>query len=1165
MKPRTKDRRQVVFTVKSLGYICKEKGKTLIKLDQSYAKGLKGLAQFSHVNILFWFDRLDHNRYRRMTRVKPPYELAPVAGVFATRSPVRPNLIGLSTVKIKSVDQENRTIEIHDTDALPQTPVIDIKPYYPYYDRVKQVKVADWLSHWPGWMTDDAEREAVQEDSLRPADCDRLARYMSTRSPARNKKIIPAAGAAIVMSAREQAEQNSGKDSIVVQGARQHNLKNITVSIPRNKFVVITGVSGSGKSSLAFDTVYAEGRRRYMDSFSVLARQLAHNIEKPQVDHISGLNPVIAIEQKSITRNPRSTVGTLTEIYDFLRLLFAKIGTRHCPQCGRAIKPLLAQQITERLSGLLPETEFRILAPLHTDDSADVTDSLARFMGKGFTEARINGTDIKLTDKTAFQALKKHKFNTAEIVINTFSAPKTGSDETGRYRAQIAQAVTTALDVGKGVLVIELAHDEEIRFSNRTTCPFCHTIFFKLTPALFSYNNPEGMCTECNGLGSILSVDPELIITEPALSLLDGASPWYGVLRNTKRTGNWMRGEIFALAEHWNVDLELPWRKLPEKFRQAVLYGSGEEKFTFNWKSERASRTGQIVRPVFGAVNHISRLFAKGKRDNSREFYLQFMRQKPCEVCRGERLCAEARFVTVGRTRYPDVATMTVEKAAAWIGTLKSSLQQEKSTIARELLDEIGLRLKALLKMGLHYLTLDRSADTLSGGEAQRIRLSGQLSNDLMGILYILDEPSMGLHPRDHKPLIKALKELSASGNSVLVVEHDADTMRAADWLLDLGPGAGSLGGQVVSAGTPKTIMQDPASLTGRYLKGLLKISAPQNNGKRQTKGWLTVSGAILHNLKNLDVRFPVGLVTCVTGVSGSGKSSLVAETLYPALSSYFSRAKDLPGLYKNLKGVEQMDKVINITQDPIGRTPRSNPCSYVELFESIRKLFVRTEKAEKRHYKLGHFSFNSKQGQCPVCQGMGRRRIEMHFMADVWVTCQSCNGRRFNNQTLEVTYNGKSIADILDMDVRQALEFFRDQPHLVRILRTMHDVGLDYLRLGQNALTLSGGEAQRIKLAKELGRSDTGNTLYILDEPTTGLHFDDIQKLVNLLHGLADAGNTVIIIEHNLDVIRTADWIIDLGPEGGERGGYLIAQGAPEEIMTAEQSYTGRYLKAIV
>ena len=1093
------------FQIVPIGDIRKQAGKTVLQIDSAYLPAFTQLEHFSHIRVFWWFHRFQDDRFRQTTQCNPPYQNAPRTGVFASRSPVRPNPLGFTIAKVLEVNHAQGTIEITEIDAYEHTPIIDIKPYIPCCDRVRTFRVPEWVRHWPEWMPEADEIQVVTPDNLRPSDSERLAVLIPIQAGIAD--IPPAAEAVRIPATQDSTFNEDQQPTLVIRGARQHNLKNLDITIPHNTLTVITGVSGSGKSSLAFDTIHAEGQRRYMDSLSPLARQLLDQVEKPQVDQIRGLHPTVAIEQKTLSRNPRSTVGTITEIYDYLRVLFARLGTRHCPQCGRAITPQTAAQMTDQLAALGPGARFQISG-------------------------------------------------------QPFVAPEIGM--TG-FRQQLIETVKAALKDGNGALRVALEEGEEFVLSEHSDCPQCSRIFFELHPTLFSCNSPEGMCPECHGLGVTLSVDPDLIIANPELSLLDGASPWYGNLRQyrQKPTANWMRNEVFALAGQWQVDLELPWQDLPEQFRNAVLHGAGAEVFRFSYRSEKRGRSGEIERTVQGAVNHITRLLREGK--GGTEVYLRFVREQPCPVCQGEKLCAEARFVTVGGTRYPEIASMNLTQAQQWISGLPERLNPTQLSIARDLLATVQDRLQSLLQVGLHYLTLDRPAPTLSGGEGQRLRLATRLGCGLSGLLYVLDEPSIGLHPRDHQALLGMMRQLQGAGNTVLVVEHDADAMRAADWLIDLGPGAGILGGELVAAGTPETVMANPNSLTGQYLCGALQVSSSKGAIRRAPDRWLRIIGARLHNLKNLDVRFPLGYITCVTGVSGSGKSSLVAQTLAPALAQKLNGNQAASGHYDRIEGLEHLDQVITITQTPIGRTPRSNPATYIGVFDEIRKVFANTAEAKARGYQAGRFSFNAKGGRCEACQGEGRKRVEMHFLPDVWVICPECQGRRFQGDTLEITYNGKSIADVLAMDVQEVLALFREQPKIARMLKTLQDVGLDYIKIGQSALTLSGGEAQRIKLAKELSRVQSGRTLYILDEPTTGLHFADIQKLLEVLQRLTDAGNTVIMIEHNLDVIKTVDRVIDLGPGGGETGGYIVAEGTPEQVAQAAVSATGSFLQKVL
>jgi excinuclease ABC subunit A len=1003
-----------------------------------------------------------------------------------------------------------------------------------------------------------ADRLTMLAEKSQPSEPDRLALHRF--NPAVESDELP--GEALPGAQAENWQELPGMGDIVVRGARQHNLKNITVRIPRYKMVVVTGVSGSGKSSLAFDTIYAEGQRRYVESLSSFARQFMEQMEKPQVDQIIGLNPAIAIEQKALTRNPRSTVGTVTEVLDYLRVLFARLGVPHCPQCGQAVMPQGAQQMANQLSALQENTHFQLLAPVARYRKGAHVGTLKDAMHQGFSRARVDGQMVDLAEALKGDGLqldKNRKHNIELVVDRLVIPPKADQPVWDDFRTRLMDSVETCLKTGDGVMLVSLENGQEIVLSEHNACG---TSFSELQPPLFSFNSPIGMCDECNGLGFKLQVDPDRIITQSDLSLLDGASPWYGNLR--KKDSRWHITNLRAVAEHYQVDLEKPWNELPEHFRQALLFGSGGEKVRFHFEHESDTGTWNVqsTHEIKGVVFHINRLFRQTKSEGSRRYYLQYMSQLPCPKCHGERLCPEARFVTVGDKRLPELTSYSIAALHDWVSGLESQFDEEKQQIAHELIQEIRQRLGFIRNVGLHYLTLDRSAPTLSGGEGQRIRLASQIGSGLVGVLYILDEPSIGLHARDHRALLDTLIHLRDLGNTVLVVEHDPATMLASDWIIDLGPGPGILGGELVAEGTPEQVMANPDSLTGRYLSGELKVRSGNGNKRRTACGELVVRGARLHNLKNIDVRFPLGTFICITGVSGSGKSSLIAQTVYPALSRALHNAKVTPGAHDRIDGLDLIDKVINITQDPIGRNPRSNPGTYVGVLDEIRKVFASVPEAKALGYTAGRFSFNVKGGRCEACAGYGYKKVEMHFLPDVWVTCKECSGKRFNYQTLQITYKGKNIADILDMDVQEALEFFAVHRDIARILRTLHDVGLDYIKLGQSALTLSGGEAQRIKLAKELSRIATGKTIYILDEPTTGLHFADIQHLLDVLNRLVDAGNTVVVIEHNLDVIRSADWIIDLGPEGGEKGGYVVTAGTPEQVMAVEASYTGKVLK---
>jgi len=984
------------------------------------------------------------------------------------------------------------------------------------------------------------------------------------------------------------------QDRLVIRGAHQHNLKGFDLTLPRNALIVITGVSGSGKSSLAFDTLYAEGQRRYVESLSSYARQFLGQMEKPKVDYIGGLSPAIAIEQKAVSKNPRSTVGTVTEIYDYLRVLFARVGTAHCPQCGREVRAQSAQQIVDQITQLPHGARFQVLAPVVRGRKGQHEDVLQQARTDGYVRARIDGVPVELSDRIRLVKTKKHDI---EVVVDRLAVPSSeaeltadpgaaGSGQDG-FLSRLTDSVETALRLADGSLYIDLQDGALLSFSEQNACPTCGLSFPELTPPMFSFNSPHGMCPDCSGLGTQLNVDPALIVHDPALSLMDGALRWYGQLR--KKPG-WTLNQLKSIARHYGVDLETPWQDLPQSFRDALYYGSGDEKihFTYESQNENGTWSSQSDRPIRGIVYHVKRLFHQTRSDFTRRWYASFMSEQPCPTCQGRRLRREATAVTVGDKNIHEVTALSVDAAITWVKSLwpepdraragqsgngdslaetpSRPLTEGQFQIAEEVLKEIRARLEFMLNVGLHYLTLDRPAPTLSGGEGQRIRLASQVGCGLVGVLYILDEPSIGLHQRDNRRLLDTLEQLRDMGNTVLIVEHDADTMRTADWIVDLGPGAGVLGGWVVAEGTPEQIAQNPRSLTGRYLSGGLRVKSP--NGRRRTGDrWLALAGARQNNLQNLSVCFPIGLFTCVTGVSGSGKSSLISQTLHPVLARILHHSQVQPGEYDRLEGLEsaRVNKVVSITQDPIGRTPRSNPATYVGVYGDIRDLFAQVPEARARGYKPGRFSFNVKGGRCEACEGHGQKRIEMHFLPDVWVTCDVCKGSRFSRETLQIRYKGKTIAQALDMDVNEALSHFANLPTIRRRLQTLADVGLGYIKLGQSATTLSGGEAQRVKLAKELSRVATGDTLYILDEPTTGLHFADIQNLLDVLHRLTDAGNTVIVIEHNLDVIKTADWIIDLGPEGGYGGGRIVAQGTPEEVAGVPESYTGQFLKAVL
>ena len=935
------------------------------------------------------------------------------------------------------------------------------------------------------------------------------------------------------------------KEQLIVKGARQHNLKNITVEIPRDELVVVTGLSGSGKSSLAFDTIYAEGQRRYVESLSAYARQFLGQMDKPDVDYIEGLSPAISIDQKTTSRNPRSTVGTVTEIYDYMRLLFARIGEPHCPNCGKIIERQTVEQIVDHVLELSENTKFMVMAPLVRGRKGEHQKILDSMRKAGYARMYIDGEVRTLDEEISLDKKRKHDLS---VIVDRL-AVRDGIAQ------RLSDSIETALKLADGLVEINVINGETQLYSEHFACSDCGISLPEIEPRLFSFNNPYGACPECTGLGMNMELDKELIIPDGAKTFAEGAI----AALSTNMEAYHMK-QLGAVLKAYGYDFGAVWNDLPEKIKDLLWYGSGEEKFSFVYENMQ----GEVKKHTTAFEGIIPMLRRRHREAFSERMRLDiegFMTSTPCPVCHGARLKKEVLAILVGGKNICQVTALTVRDAIEFFNALK--LTERQQIIAKQVLKEILARLKFLNDVGLDYLTLDRAAGTLSGGEAQRIRLATQIGSGLVGVAYILDEPSIGLHQRDNDKLLGTLKHLRDLGNSVIVVEHDEDTMRAADYVVDIGPGAGEHGGQVVAAGTAEELMKNPASITGKYLSGELKIPVPST--RREPQGWLTVVGAKENNLKNITVNFPKGVFTCVTGVSGSGKSSLVNSILYQALAKQLNRARTIPGAYKEIKGIEQFDKVINIDQSPIGRTPRSNPATYTGVFDMIRDLFASTVDAKTRGYNKGRFSFNVKGGRCEACSGDGIVKIEMHFLPDVYVPCEVCKGKRYNRETLEVKYKGKSIYDVLNMTVEEALTFFENVPSIYRKIETLYQVGLSYIRLGQPSTTLSGGEAQRIKLATELSRKSTGKTIYILDEPTTGLHFADVHKLTEMLQKLVENGNTVIVIEHNLDVIKTADYIIDMGPEGGDGGGTVVAQGTPEEVAECPQSYTGYYVKRVI
>ncbi|MBN2907939.1 excinuclease ABC subunit UvrA [Polycladomyces sp. WAk] len=935
------------------------------------------------------------------------------------------------------------------------------------------------------------------------------------------------------------------QEHIVVRGARVHNLKNIDVTIPRDKFVVLTGLSGSGKSSLAFDTIYAEGQRRYVESLSAYARQFLGQMDKPDVDAIEGLSPAISIDQKTTSRNPRSTVGTVTEIYDYLRLLFARIGRPVCPEHGIEISSQTVQQMVDRIMELPERTRIQVLAPMVKGRKGEHVKLLQDIGKQGFVRVRIDGEIRDLSEEIKLEKNKKH---TIEVVVDRLVV-KPGIE------TRLTDSIETALGLTDGQVLIDVVDGEELLFSQNLACPECGFSIDELSPRMFSFNSPFGACPTCDGLGSRMEIDPELVVPDPEKTIREGAlEPW------AHSSSNYYEQLLETVCDHFGIDMDRPFAELSQEERNLLLYGT-QERIPFRYTNDLGHRRETQVR-FEGVVNNLQRRYHETGSDSVREMIENYMSTKACPTCKGARLRKESLHVFVGGKNIDYVTRLSVRDALAFFDNLE--LNEKEQQIARQVLKEIRERLGFLVNVGLDYLTLHRSAGTLSGGEAQRIRLATQIGSSLMGVLYILDEPSIGLHQRDNNRLIETLERMRDLGNTLIVVEHDEDTMLAADYIIDIGPGAGAHGGRVVAAGTPEEVMRHPDSLTGQYLSGRKFIPLPEERRKPNGK-WLEVRGARENNLKNIDVRIPLGVFTCVTGVSGSGKSTLVNEVLHKALARQLNKAKVIPGAHDEIFGIEHLDKVIDIDQSPIGRTPRSNPATYTGVFDDIREVFASTPEAKVRGYKKGRFSFNVKGGRCEACRGDGIIKIEMHFLPDVYVPCEECKGKRYNRDTLEIKYKGKNVADVLEMTVEEALEFFQNIPRIKRKLQTLYDVGLGYMKLGQPATTLSGGEAQRVKLASELYKRSNGRTLYILDEPTTGLHIDDIARLLQVLQRLVDNGDTVLVIEHNLDVIKTADYIIDLGPEGGAGGGTIVAAGTPEEVVEVKASHTGRYLKPIL
>ncbi len=938
------------------------------------------------------------------------------------------------------------------------------------------------------------------------------------------------------------------KQYIKIRGANEHNLKNIDLDIPRNELVVLTGLSGSGKSSLAFDTIYAEGQRRYMESLSSYARQFLGQMEKPNVESIEGLSPAISIDQKSTNRNPRSTVGTVTEIYDYFRLLYARIGIPHCPKCGKEIKKQTVDQMVDQIMGVPEGTKIQLLAPVVRGRKGRHEKLLEKAKKSGYVRVRIDGNLYELSEEISLDKNIKHNI---EIIVDRLVVRE-------GIQKRLTDSIESVLALAEGLLVVDVIGGEPLNFSQSFSCPDCGISIEEIEPRSFSFNNPFGACPVCFGLGYKMEFDVDLMIPDQSLSIDEGAIVVMGWQSCTDK-GSYTRAILEALCKEYNFSLSTPFQDYPQEIKDILIHGTNGREVKVYYKGQRGEGIYDVA--FEGIIKNVERRYRETGSETMKAEYESFMRITPCHECGGQRLKKSALAVTVGDKNIAEVTSLSIEKLQQFLEGLKLTKTQE--LIGGQILKEIKARIGFLMDVGLDYLTLARATGSLSGGEAQRIRLATQIGSGLVGVAYILDEPSIGLHQRDNDKLLKTLKHLRDLGNSLIVVEHDEDTMLEADYIVDIGPGAGEHGGEVVAAGTAKEIMRNKNSITGAYLSGRMQIPVPEV--RKEPKGWLKVIGATENNLKNIDVSFPVGVMTCVTGVSGSGKSSLVNEILYKRLSKDLNRARTIPGGHKRMEGIEQFDKVIDIDQSPIGRTPRSNPATYTGVFDLIRDLFAATADAKAKGYKKGRFSFNVKGGRCEACSGDGILKIEMHFLPDVYVPCEVCDGKRYNRETLEVKYKGKSIYDVLNMTVEEALHFFENVPSIRRKMETLYDVGLSYIRLGQPSTTLSGGEAQRIKLATELSKRSTGRTVYILDEPTTGLHFADVHKLTEILHRLSADGNTVIVIEHNLDVIKTADYIIDIGPEGGDKGGTVVATGTPEEIAANPASYTGKYIDIIL
>lgn len=1089
------------------GILKKVNGEDFIYIENDFENIYEELNGYSHIKIMWWFSRFDEPKYRRATECNPPYENAPITGIFATRSPVRPNPIALTTAKILEFDKTLKRIKVSKLDSFNNTPLIKIFPYIYNSDAVAACSVPSWLEHWPEWVEEQFGKEHNSQIYIKQSSLDIIKKYSNKNVNNKIKDFY-----------KSQYIGDRNTEGIVIKSARQNNLKNINVTIPYNKITAVTGVSGSGKSSLVFDTLYAESQRRFMENMGIQNSANNECMEKPDFDMITGLPPAISISQKSINRNPRSTVGTMTELYDYLRNIFSIIGVRHCPNCGSAIIPLTSNEIYDKLIALPSNTRIRI-EPYNNEELS--------------YKYVING------DLTYEYEISGEKIKNKDMLEN----------------------IKESLKLGNGAIYVLINDNEKLLFQENQMCYECNHIMFELTPATFSYNNPESMCQVCNGLGIHREIDCNLIISRPDKSILDGASILWGDLRKFKENpnANWSKGEVLALGEDMKIDLELPWRKLPKEFRDKIIWGS-ENEITYVYKNKNG-KSGEITRKVEGAYNYIKRIYENGSKDVIKRIADEFMKESVCNSCNGERLNREGRSVEILGIRYPVVAAMTIDELKKWITELPDTLQDSELNKVEPLLKKLYKKIDLYIKVGLNYLALNRSVATLSGGELQRLKIVKQLNGEITNILYVLDEPSTGLHPKDYDKLIMIIKELKDYGNTVVIVDHNKEIIKCADYIIDIGKGAGINGGNVVAQGAVSEVMENEKSETGKYLCNEKRVEIEKS--ELQDK-WIKIDGAKGNNLKNIDIKFPIGAVTCITGVSGSGKSTLVSKVIYPALKNKSEEKEDISRFCEGISVENHVKKIIYVDQKPIGRTSRSNIATYVDLMDDIRKLFVSTKEAKTRGYKDSKFSFNSKDGGCEKCHGEGRLCNHISFMKDIWTTCPVCKGKKYKNEVLEIKYNEKNIYEILQMSVEEALNFFSEKSKIYEILETLFEVGLGYINLGQSATTLSGGEAQRIKLSKELCSNQLSDCLYIFDEPTSGLHFSDIQNLLVLFNKIKKNGDTILIIEHNLDVIKNADWIIDLGPEGGNLGGNVLVQGTLADVIEVDHSYTARALKRI-